>query len=95
MGPARSQLEHTAMIAEWHLPRVRAVVGATADAEVLALSEAVDHADGGQRAGVEFSRGDLDDVLMIGVCGGGRNAEIRRGHAEPTELGFTPALQPP
>ena len=43
------------MIAEWHLPWVRAVVGATADAEVLALSETVDHADGGQRAGVEFS----------------------------------------
>ena len=31
------------------------------------------------------------DVLMIGVCGGGRNAEIRRGHAEPTELEIHPS----
>ena len=23
---------------------------------------------------MEFSRGDLNDVLMVGVCGGGRNA---------------------
>ena len=42
-GSARGNW-NTAMMAEWHLPRVRAVVGATTDAEVLAFSEAVDHA---------------------------------------------------